>query len=416
MKKFLHRCFIALPAAVLLLHAALPAKAQLSIRLNIAAEAKTPATDTLYVAGSFNSWNPGNKAYMLQKLPNGQYGITLPATVRGSAAFKFTRGSWQKAEATATGADAPNRSFIIPERDTATYTGTVFGWTDNSARPKPRSTAGKNVSVMQKAFFIPQLNRERQIWIYLPPDYKTSSKTYPVLYMHDGQNLFDQSTGFAGEWGIDETLDSLHAAGDHGCIVIGIENDGENRFNEYSPWNNPKYGGGQGDAYITFITETLKPYVDKNYRTMPESRYTCVFGSSMGGLISLYAALRHPGVFGRAGVFSPSLWFAPEIYKMADTADATGFSQRIYIMSGEKESKTQVAEQLRMVEKLKKSGFSEWTSHESARRLNKSGSPAKALKKEYFSVIHPDGEHSEWFWKREFAHAYKTIFSGAVKQ
>src|SRR5690606_36165183 len=144
----------------------------------------------------------------------------------------------------------------------------------------------------------------------LPPDYETSAKYYPVLYMHDGQNLFDVRTSFSGEWKVDEHLDSLFLLGDPGCIVVGIDNGGTNRINEYSPWVNPQYGGGQGDQYIEFLIETLKPYIDQNYRTLPDAEHTGIMGSSMGGLISYYGGLTNQNVFGRIGAFSSSFWFS----------------------------------------------------------------------------------------------------------
>ena len=115
------------------------------------------------------------------------------------------------------------------------------------SEPRP-STARAGVSVLDTAFAMPQLKRTRRVWVYLPPDYATSERRYPVLYMHDGQNLFDAATSYAGEWGIDETLDSLHAAGDPGVIVVGIDNGGERRLDEYSPWRNERHGGGEGAA------------------------------------------------------------------------------------------------------------------------------------------------------------------------
>src|SRR5205085_11725242 len=123
---------------------------------------------------------------------------------------------------------------------------TVLSWEDISGSG-PSSTAAANVQVLNTSFFMPQLNRSRKIWLYLPPDYYTTSKTYPVLYMEDGQNLFDNATSFSGEWQIDETLNTLHSQGNYGAIVVGIDNGGGERLNEYSPWVNATYGGGQGD-------------------------------------------------------------------------------------------------------------------------------------------------------------------------
>ena len=154
-----------------------------------------------------------------------------------------------------------------------------------------------------------QLNGQGWIWLYLPPDYATSTKRYPVIYMQDGQNLFDNKTSFSGEWEVDETLNKLHSEGDYGAIVVGIDNGGNKRLDEYSPWKNSSYGGGEGDAYIDFIVQSLKPYIDTNYRTLSAPEYTCIFGSSLGALIATYAAIKYPGIFGKAGAFSPAYWF-----------------------------------------------------------------------------------------------------------
>ncbi|MGF1758592.1 alpha/beta hydrolase [Photobacterium sagamiensis] len=177
-------------------------------------------------------------------------------------------------------------------------------------------------------FSIPQLNRTRQIRIYLPIDYQTTQHHYPVMYMHDGQNLFEPALSYSGKsWQAAETLDDLQREGlTTGVILVGIDNsplhDGLRRMNEYSPWlnnqapklahweNNKQHMGGEGDAYADFIASTLKPYIDNHFRTQPEREKTTVAGSSMGGFISLYIALKHQSVFGNAGVFSPAFWFA----------------------------------------------------------------------------------------------------------
>ena len=123
------------------------------------------------------------------------------------------------------------------------------------------TTASAQVSTFELE--APQLKTTKKIWVYLPKNYKTSEKKYPVIYMHDAQNLFDKNTSFAGEWNVDETLDSLKTQ----AIVIGIENGNEKRLDELTPFPNEKYGGGKADDYLDFIVNTLKPYVDKNYRT-----------------------------------------------------------------------------------------------------------------------------------------------------
>ena len=126
--------------------------------------------------------------------------------------------------------------------------------------------------------------------------------------MHDGQNLFDEATSYNGEWQVDETMEALSQAG-YPAIVVGIPNLGARRIEEYNPFPDPQHGG-QGQAYVAFIVETLKPLIDQQFRTLPDRLHTGIMGSSMGGLISLYAFFQHREVFGFAGVMSPSLWFA----------------------------------------------------------------------------------------------------------
>jgi predicted alpha/beta superfamily hydrolase len=127
--------------------------------------------------------------------------------------------------------------------------------------------------------------------------------------MHDGQNLFDRLTSFAGEWQVDETMQALSQEGFE-AIVVGIANTGVERLDEYSPFRDPRHGGGQGGPYLEFVVQTLKPLIDRCFRTLPGRAHTGMIGSSLGGLISLYAFFRYPDTFGFVGAMSPSLWFA----------------------------------------------------------------------------------------------------------
>ena len=218
---------------------------------------------------------------ILTDLGNGQLEITVNPPI-GLVKYKFTRGSWATVEGTSSGGFRPDREY--------NYTGSaqttevvIEGWEDVSQG----STAAPNVHLLDADFFMPQLNRSRRIMIYLPPDYETSQKRYPVLYMHDGQNLFDDATSFSGEWGVDESLNELHSQGDYGCIVVGIDNGGGLRIDELAPWLNTNYNeGGEGAQYMDFIVETLKPHVDANYRTFTGREFTAIMGSSLVGLIS----------------------------------------------------------------------------------------------------------------------------------
>lgn len=181
----------------------------------------------------------------------------------------------------------------------------------------------------------PQLGNRRDILVYLPPSYEKDVGRFPVLYLHDGQNLFDANTSFAGEWQVDETMEALSQEGVE-AIVVGIPNAGRARLDEYSPFYSSNYGGGRGDLYLDFIIQTIKPRIDATFRTLPDRQHTSIMGSSMGGLISLYAFFRHPDIFSAAGAMSPSLWFAQgAIYK--NIRGATFSPGRIYLDTGTRE-------------------------------------------------------------------------------
>ncbi len=179
----------------------------------------------------------------------------------------------------------------------------------------------------------PQLHNSRSLRIYLPPSYQeNAAKRYPVLYMHDGQNLFDAGTAaFGVEWGVDETVDRLVAAGvmDE-VIVVGIDNTPD-RIPEYTPCCDPKHGGGKVDAYGAFIIDTVKPMIDRTLRTLPGRDNTAVMGSSLGGLASVAIAQRHPGTFSKAGGLSSSFWWNN---KAMVTKSAARVPVRFYIDAG----------------------------------------------------------------------------------
>ena len=157
------------------------------------------------------------------------------------------------------------------------------------------------------------LRNERDILVYLPPGYEhDQARRYPVLYMHDGQNLFDAGTAFAGqEWHLDETAEALIGAGRvEPLIIVGIGHAGSERAEELTPSRDPRRkAGGAGAAYARFVVEEVKRYVDDRYRTLPDREHTATGGSSLGGLISLWLGFMAPETFGRLMVMSPSLWW-----------------------------------------------------------------------------------------------------------
>jgi hypothetical protein len=216
--------------------------------------ANTPTNANIYIGGDFNNWNPaGNQ---LQPYSGSQFIITLNNTP-AKMEFKFTRGNWNTVEGDTRGCEIADRSIRPAPGDTLRLK--VASWKDlTPCNSGGNSTANEQMAILDPAFDMPQLGRQRKIWIYLPPDYQNGDRRYPVLYMHDGQNLFDRSTAFAGEWGVDETLTRLFGEGDPGIIVIGIDNGGAERLNEYSPWFQQGLGGGAGRQLCRFSGKYLK--------------------------------------------------------------------------------------------------------------------------------------------------------------
>ena len=341
--------------------------------------------DSVFIAGNFNAWNPSDRRYQLKTTTSGEVIIELQL-IPGDYEYKFTRGTWSKVETAKDGKDIGNRTLIL-KRDTIINI-SVDAWKDdfNVETATRKHTASSHVSIMDSAFYIPQLNRNRRIWIYLPADYANSKKKFPVLYMHDGQNLFDEATSGFGEWGIDECLDSLFRQGIKECIVIGIDN-GSKRMSEYNPYEFKPYGMGEGDKYVTFIAATLKPYIDKNFRTLKKKRNTFIAGSSMGGLISLYAVMKYPKVFGGAGIFSPAFWTAAGLENDVNKK-ARKMNSKLFFYAGGKESETMITD------------------------MKKIEADIKALSSsKMYEKLDMDARHNEAAWRKYFPEFYKWMFN-----
>ncbi len=358
---------------------------------------KTPKDATIFISGDFEGWTGGNAAYELQKKGD-IYTITIPQK-SNNILFKFTQGSWKTAECNKDGTSLDNRIHnFTKSHDTIRLQ--IEGWSHLFSQEEA-STAAKNVSVISEEFDIPQLNRKRRVWLYLPPDYHISNESYPVIYMHDGQNLFDKKTSFSGEWSVDETLNKLFREKNLKFIVVGVDNGGDKRLDEYSPWKNSRYGGGEGDAYLEFVTKTLKPYIDRKYKTLKDKKNTGIIGSSMGGLISHYAALKYPKVFGKIGVFSPAFWFAPEVAAFSK-ANASVKETKMYFLAGGKEGSDVAFDEISqtvkdmnsMVNILKNNGFNT---------------------EDIQSKVVPEGKHNEKLWRTNFEEAIVWLFKEHIK-
>jgi predicted alpha/beta superfamily hydrolase len=253
-------------------------------------------------------------------------------------------------------------------------------WTDYPAADDGRVHSVVGTMKVMEGVHSPELGNERPLYVYLPPSYATDpERRYPVLYMHDGQNLFDVATSFGGEWEVDQTLEDASADGLE-AIVVGIPNAGPGRLDEYSPFPDPKHeAGGRGDAYLDFLVDTVKPLIDRDFRTLPGRDATGIAGSSMGGLITLYAFFRRPETFGFAGVMSPALWFGERaIYEVVRAAPFV--PGRIYVDVGTREGREELTDVRRLRDLLIEKGY-------------KKG-------KDFLYVVEMGGAHNEAAWAR----------------
>lgn len=359
---------------------------QMTLRVTDVPQYFTPILDTLFVAGNFNGWASGDPAYQLMLQPDGSYTVTVDGAEGDTLEYKFTRGDWARVETQSDGSFLSNRISFFAVGSTVDCV--VADWDDTNGS----HTINGTVLELDYNFFIPQYNRVRRIWIYLPPDYYTSTEHYPVVYMHDGQNVFDQASSFAGEWDADGTMQTLISGGHTKAIIVGVANGEGDRIAEYTPWAHPSYGGGDGERYADFLVETLKPYIDAHYRTLPERENTVIGGSSLGGLISYYAALKYDSVFGKAFIFSPSFWYSDSVNTFTNQFEKT-YASKFYFMAGLYEDVDMVPDMEQIYSEMEAVGFT----------------PA-----EYISVIRADGAHSEWFWKRELDEALLWLFEDIV--
>lgn len=223
---------------------------------------------------------------------------------------------------------------------------------------------------------IPQLNRTRTIRVLLPSDYDSSHHAYPVIYAMDGQNLFQKETFFSGDWGMMKTM--TKSPKNQNAIIVGVDNGGDLRMSEYAPYPTTK-GNGEGKAFISFISDTLKPLIDSKYKTLSDRTHTSILGSSLGGLISFYGGLVRPDIFGNVCVFSPAFWFNPNVLKLPETANT--LRSRFYVVGSKNESRYMSDTLQQTYWALKNNGWSET---------------------DFTVIVRDKGKHNENFWSKEF--------------
>lgn len=240
---------------------------------------------------------------------------------------------------------------------------------------------------------VPGFLNDRRVWVYLPPGYDTTTDRYPVLYMFDGQNVFDRGTSFAGEWRVDETLEALIPAQEvQPLIVVAVDNGGQARIHEYTPWRDEGVGdGGGGEAHLAAFVDVLMPYINANYRTLTDAANTGIAGSSLGGLMTLYATYTYPDVFGKNAAFSPSIWWNARA--IVDFAEGqTQPNTRLWMDMGTAESEDAIEELRAMRDVLVGQGF----------RIDTDLQVVEA----------PGARHNESAWALRFDDAMRFLFPG----
>lgn len=340
----------------------------------------------VFITGNFNNWNPKDDQYKLQQSDASHYFIEIEdEKLADEIEYKFTKGGWENVELDKYGNITPNRKAKKILQKTFD---TVEKWRLNWGPFKEEFFP--TAEVISEKFYIPQLDRYRKIWAVLPYDYHTSDKTYPVLYLQDAQNLFNEGSGF-GNWEIDKKLSILAEYGRGDLIIIAIEHGSEDRIKEYIFDNDHVANGSEGKKYIRFITDTLKPYVDENYRTKKDRDNTGIGGSSLGALISIYSGFLYPEVYSKLLIFSPSLWVEPN-NNFPMMSFRVPFKTKIYLYGGGQEGSKMVKRIYIFEEYLKK-----WEKK-------------NLFDFEFRTSINPEGTHSEFYWSQEFPRAIEWLF------
>lgn len=354
-------------------------------QLNILLTTDEDDSRPVYISGNFNHWHTQDTNFEMEKIGNGLYHYKFAPdfVYPDELLYKFTKGDWSEVEIDKYGNRTENR---VCKEHNGVRKEHVDKWRKNWLPFKPNFLP--KVHLISEEFEIPQLNKTRRVWALLPHDYEESTETYPVLYLQDAQNLFNEKAQY-GNWEIDKKLAVMSEYKIGKIIIIAVEHAEQDRIKEYNV-GKTVLGVGQGKKYIRFITDTLKPFVDKTFRTKTEREYTGIGGSSMGGLVSVFSGLMYPEVYGKLMIFSPSLWVIPKMdFTNIDFSEPS--DTKIYLYAGGDESATMIDH----VKKFKKNMIeNEFVSSKMKIKLS----------------INMQGKHNEIYWSDEFPKAIEWLF------
>lgn len=351
-------------------------------------ELTTPVADNrpVFIVGSFNDWRIDEEKYRLTKISATQffYKFSTEQLQTDRIEYKFIRGGWENQELDEFSNPIHNR---VLDKNQRVIRIEVPRWKNYGLAYNPKYLP--KIEVVDKEFYIPQLNKYRRVAAIVPHDYhKTGDKKYQVIYMNDAQNLFGESSPY-GNWGIDKKLAVLAEQGKGDVIIIAIDHGGAERTTEFIPVDTQRFGTSAGRKYIDFITKTLKPAIDRRFRTLTSREHTGIGGSSLGGLISIYAGLIYPDVFGKLIIMSPSLWVTRH-FPMNNISFFQPIPTKIYAYAGGEESATMVPNIYKFIDAINQQGFD---SSIIKIQLN----------------IDPKGTHTEKRWGEEFPRAIEWI-------
>lgn len=356
-----------------------------TLKIQVYNACKTYPETPLYLHGDFNQWNPKGTFLGTAPVPGTQATFTLDGLPSGLQDFKLSRGSMQSLLGSSEGQLAG--PLQVDPSKTETIQFHIHCWRDQY----PPSTALQGVHERPEPFHFKRWNKHKKIWIYLPENYADSKMHFPVLYMHDGQDLFDEAlaAGKTGpvEWGVDEAVAASHFP----CIVVGIERaSSKERMQEYLLEPFDQIEEPSGKLYIQDLVGDLKPYIDAHYRTLPQAAYTAMAGSSLGGLLSLYAGLYYPQTFGCIGAFSPSLWMDSGMLMETARKVTASDKQYYHIYAGGAEHRNLGKHKANMLEHARQMGTL-LQAHPQA---------------QVYMDLQPNGRHGAWYWKQAFPKFY----------
>lgn len=326
----------------------------------------------IYIAGSFNNWNPGDAAFKLTPQSDMRWRIQMTPTADGKPIeFKFTRGTWELEELNPDMSKVKNRTLVpvdmskLAPGEQPKIEFAVAHWGDEL----PQYAAARATDPYRALEVTGTVRRlqvsggagtakgiERELLVWLPPGYdapENASKKYPVLYMHDGQNLFAKHPGIPAEWGLDETAAGLLAKSEASpFILVGVPHSGAGRASEYTPAQLLSGVEPEGESHVRWLMNEVMPRIERTFRVATGPESTGVGGASLGGVISVYAVSKYPGVFGL--LYAESVSFGAADREWAVVLDAMKTApRRAYVGVGGKEVPTDEQKSARMVANAK---------------------------------------------------------------